>query len=90
MKKTLNNNNGITYNVLACTETEGGNVYLLTHATEGGHVLKYVVARNWSEKYKCWDCGQYFMVYDNNLEEVLTNAQDVYLQTVSALLYAAF
>lgn len=89
MKKTLDNNNGTTYNVLACTETEGGNVYLLSHTTEGGHVVKYVVVRNWSDKYKCWDCGQYFMVYGNP-EEALVNAQDVYIQTVSALLYAAF
>lgn len=71
------------------TETENGNVYLLSQTTEGGHVLKFVVARNWSEKYRCWDCGRYFMVFTDP-EEALVNAQDIYLQTVSALLYAAF
>ena len=88
MKKTLNNNNGTSYNVLACTETEGGNVYLLSHTTEGGHVLKYVVARNWSENNRCWDCGQYFMTFCDP-DDVRVNAEDVYLQTVSTLLFGA-
>lgn len=83
MKKTLDNKNGTTYNILAMTETEHGNVYLLNQTTEGGHIIQFVVARNWSDKYKCWDCGQYFMA------DARVNAEDVYLQTVGALLFGA-
>lgn len=86
MKKTLENNNGTTYNVLTCTETEGGNVYLLSHTTEGGNVIKYVVARNWSDKHKCWDYGQYWTCFCDP-EDAFINAQDIYMQKVSALLY---
>lgn len=89
MKKTLNNSNGTTYNVLACTETEIGNVYLLIHATNGGHVIKFVVARNWSDEYKCWECGKYFLVWSDP-DEVRAAAENAYIETVSALLYAAF
>lgn len=89
MKTTLENNNGTAYNVLAMTETEIGNVYLLTHTTEGGHIIKFVVARNWSDEYKCWECGKYFLVF-NDLDEAHAAAENAYIQTVSALLYATF
>ena len=88
MKKTLDNNNGTTYNVLAMTETECGNVYLLSQTTEGGHIIQFIVARNWSDKYKCWDCGQYFTAF-RDASEARVNAEDVYLQTVGALLFGA-
>ena len=83
-KTTITNANGTTYNVLAYTEADSGNVYLLSQTTEGGHVLKYIVARNWSDKSRCWDCGRYFMA------EARVNAEDVYLQTVGALLFGTF
>ena len=85
-KTTITNANGTTYNVLSYTETECGNAYLLSQTTEGGHVLQYIVARNWSEKTHCWDCGHYFVAFYNP-DEARANAEDVYLQTVSALLY---
>lgn len=89
MKTTLENNNGTTYNVLAMTETEIGNAYLLSHTTEGGRIIKFVVARNWSDEHKCWECGKYFLVFSDP-DEVRAASKNAYIQTVSTLFYAAF
>ena len=54
----LKNSNGTSYNVLAKVQSGGGgnNAFLLQ--SPGG---QYIVAVGWSEKWKCWSFGHYFM-----------------------------
>lgn len=55
----LKNDNGISYTVLAKVQSgseNGNNAFLLK--SPGG---QYIVALGWSEKYKCWSFGHYFM-----------------------------
>ena len=55
----LKNENGISYTVLAKVQSgseNGMNAFLLKSPNG-----QYIVALGWSEKYKCWSLGHYFM-----------------------------
>ena len=72
----LKNDNGTSYTVLAKVQSgmENGNNVFLLKSPDG----QYIVALGWSEKWKCWSFGHYFM--DNKeaaVEDFKTQAEKI-------------
>ena len=97
---TIENTNGSTYYVMCeCHDRWGGdNVLLLAsygNKTEdeiqaGASPTQYIVARGWSNKYKCWDSGNYFMVYNYDHKTALDAAKECFADHVSRIMYSIF
>ena len=95
---TINNSNGSIYYVMAKFEANGENVLLLASygnksaesIQAGATPIKYIVARNWREQYKCWDSGKYYMIYDHDYETVLEAAKESFKDNVDRIMYDIF
>lgn len=90
--KTIENANGSIYYVEAIMEAGYDNVLLLSYYTAdgiqaGAEPIKYIVARGWSEKYKCWDNGSYFDVWNGNYTEALEAAKECFKDHVDRIFY---
>ena len=90
---TITNANGSTYFVEAKMEAGLDNVYLLSYYGEenaiqnGATPKKYIVARGWSKKYKSWDNGSYFDVWNGNHMEALEAAKECFKDHVERIFY---
>lgn len=81
---TIENANGSTYYVMReyRNHNSGGNVLLLAsygNKTEdeiqaGASPTQYIVARDWSDKYHCWESGKYFPCFHGEQAEALQAA----------------
>lgn len=89
---TIENANGSTYYVMReyRNHDSGGNVLLLAsygNKTEdeiyaGASPTQYIVARNWSDKYKCWDSGKYFPCFRDGQSEALKTAIAQFIDSI--------
>lgn len=80
----IENANGSTYYVMReyRNHYSGGNVLLLAsygNKTEneiqaGASPMQYIVARDWSDKYKCQESGKYFMCFPGEQVKALKAA----------------
>lgn len=81
---TIKNANGSTYHVMREYRNHDNdeNVLLLAsygNKTEdeiqaGASPTQYIVARDWSDKYHCWDSGKYFLCFPGEQEKALKAA----------------
>lgn len=81
---TIKNANGFTYYVMREYRNHDNdeNVLLLAsygNKTEdeiqaGASPTQYIVARDWSDKYKWWGSGKYFPCFPDDREEALKTA----------------
>lgn len=89
---TIKNANGSTYYVVReyHNHDNSGNVLLLAsygnktvdEIQAGASPTQYIVARNWSDKYKRWDSGKYFMCFSGEQEKALRAAIDQFVDSI--------
>lgn len=92
---TITNSNGCIYYVEAIMKAGYDNVLLLSYYGKksideiqaGAEPIQYVVARGWSEKYKCWDHGSYFNVWYGNYTEALEAAKECFKEHAERIFY---
>lgn len=97
---TIKNANGSTYYVMCeyRNHDSGENVLLLAsygNKTEddiqaGASPTQYIVARNWSDKYQCWDSGNYYMVWDHDYKTAINAAKECFADHVDRIMYSIF
>ena len=92
---TIKNANGNTYYIKAHFEANGENVLLLVDygrkseesIQAGASPVQYIVARNWSKVYRCWDSGKYFTTaYTIDSDTSFEDAKDYYIDTITRIL----
>lgn len=89
---TIKNANGTTYYIMReyRNHDNGGNVLLLASygdKTEdeiqaGASPIQYIVARNWSDEYHCWDSGKYFLCFPGEQAEALQAAINQFVDSI--------
>lgn len=97
---TIENANGSTYYVMCEMHNRFGNDNVLLLANYGNKAedeiqagaspIQYIVARGWSEKYKCWVSGNYFMIWNHDHKAALNAAKECFEDNVSRILYSVF